>query len=168
MDIAQGLDLERHRGAVARRGRLLQYATIGWNSAEFVVAVVAGVLSGSVALVGFGVDSAIEVTSSVAALWRLGRDADHDARERAERRALQAIGVCFLLLAAYVAGDAALSLARREAPEVSVAGLVLAAGEHRLPEDAAFEVPDVAAALADEMVVMAGERLAELEPLRAA
>jgi len=115
------------RGAMARRGRRLQYATIAWNSGEFVVAVVAGLVSGSVALVGFGVDSAIEVTSSLAALWRLRRDADDADRARAEQRSLRAIGVCFLLLAAYVAGDAALSLARRQAPEVSPTGLVLAA-----------------------------------------
>src|SRR2546423_13834807 len=94
------------RAAIARRGRRLQSMTIAWNSAEFVIAIVAGVASGSIALVGFGLDSAIEVTSSLAALWRLGRDADHTARERAERRALRVIGVCFLALAIYVAGDA--------------------------------------------------------------
>jgi divalent metal cation (Fe/Co/Zn/Cd) transporter len=115
------------RARIARRGRALQYGTIAWNSAECVVAVVAGAASGSIALVGFGLDSAIEVTSSVAALWRLRHDADHAARERAERRALRVIGACFLLLAAYVAGDALVTLGRREAPDVSIAGIVLAA-----------------------------------------
>lgn len=115
------------RAAVARYGRRLQYATIGWNSAECVVATAAGLLSGSIALVGFGVDSALEVTSSLAALWRLRRDADAAARERAERRALKAIGACFLLLAAYVAFDAVVSLVRRQAPDVSLTGLALAA-----------------------------------------
>jgi divalent metal cation (Fe/Co/Zn/Cd) transporter len=129
MDVAQPVSFEAvtERRAVARRGRHLQYATIAWNSGEFIVAVIAGVLSGSVALVGFGIDSAIEVTSSLAALWRLRRDTDDAARARAERRSLQAIGVCFLLLAAYVVFDAALSLVRRQAPDASVTGLVLAA-----------------------------------------
>ncbi len=115
------------RAAIARRGRRLQYLTIAWNTLEFVVAVAAGLISGSVALVGFGLDSAIEVTSSGAALWRLRRDADHAARERAERRALRVIGVCFVGLAVYVAGDALVTLAHRRTPDVSVAGLVLTA-----------------------------------------
>src|SRR5213593_973905 len=89
------------RMSITRRGRRLQYLTIAWNSAEFVIAIVAGVASGSIALVGFGLDSAIEVTSSLAALWRLGRDDDHATRERAERRALRVIGVCFVALAIY-------------------------------------------------------------------
>ena len=90
------------REVLARRGRHLQYLTISWNSAECLVALTAGFLAGSVALVGFGLDSAIEVTSSLAALWRLAHDADVEARERAEHRALRVIGVCFLLLAVYV------------------------------------------------------------------
>ena len=94
----------------ARRGRRLQYATVAWNSGEFLVAVAAGVVSGSIALVGFGFDSAIEVMSSLTALWRLGHDGDAAARERAERRALRIIGVCLLLLAAYVVWSAVASL----------------------------------------------------------
>lgn len=115
------------RRQVARRGRWLQQATIAWNTAEFVVAVVAGAVSGSVALVGFGFDSALEVTSSVAALWRLGHDVDPEARERAERRASQVIGVCFLLLTVYVVGESVRSLLNRQAPDVSMTGIVLAA-----------------------------------------
>src|SRR5881396_1706890 len=129
MNVVQGLSqgAPSDRVSITRRGRRLQYLTIAWNSAEFVIAIVAGVTSGSIALVGFGLDSAIEVTSSVAALWRLGRDDDHAARERAERRVLRIIGVCFVALAVYVAGDALLSLVRRQSPDVSVTGLVLAA-----------------------------------------
>src|SRR5437764_10107040 len=97
------------RAAIARHGRRLQSMTIAWNSAEFVIAIVAGVASGSIALVGFGLDSAIEVTSSLVALWRLRHDDDHATRERAERRSLRVIGMCFLALAVYVAGDALLS-----------------------------------------------------------
>ena len=115
------------RGMVARRGRHLQYLTISWNSAECLVALAAGFVAGSIALVGFGFDSAIEVTSSLAALWRLAHDADAEARERAERRALRVIGVCFLLLVVYVTYDAIAALVTRRAPDTSPIGIVLAA-----------------------------------------
>src|SRR5438132_3591314 len=115
------------RAAVARRGRLLQYLTVLWNSAECIVALAAGFLAGSIALVGFGFDSAIEVTSSLAALWRLRRDADEARREAAERRTVRLIGAGFLLLAAYVAYEAGHALIAREAPDHSTAGIVLAA-----------------------------------------
>jgi divalent metal cation (Fe/Co/Zn/Cd) transporter len=106
---------------------MLQYATIGWNSLECVIAVGAGLMAGSIALVGFGVDSAIEVTSSGAALWRLARDRDETARERAEHQTLRIIGISFLALAAYVGWEAVASLIRKEAPEASRMGIVLAA-----------------------------------------
>lgn len=115
-----------HRATV-QRGRRLQYLTIAWNSAECVVALVAGFLAGSIALVGFGFDSAIEVTSSVAALWRLGQERDEEAREKAERRAMRVIGACFLLLAGYVLYEALQALARGEPPEASLIGIILAA-----------------------------------------
>jgi len=92
-----------------------------------VVALAAGFLAGSVALVGFGADSAIEVTSSLAALWRLRRDLDETRREAAERRALRIIGICFLLLAAYVLYEAITTLVGRQTPERSTVGIVLAA-----------------------------------------
>lgn len=115
------------RARLGSTGRRLQYLTIAWNLAECVIALVAGFLAGSIALVGFGFDSAIEVTSSLAALWRLSRDDDRDAREHAERQALRLIGACFLLLAAYVLYEAILALVRRQAPEVTFTGIVLAA-----------------------------------------
>jgi divalent metal cation (Fe/Co/Zn/Cd) transporter len=110
-----------------RRGRVLQYVTIGWNSAECVIALGAGFLAGSVALVGFGFDSAIEVASSLAAIWRLHHEADAARRTITERRALRVIGVCFLSLAGYVLYDALASLASGSPPERSTPGLVLAA-----------------------------------------
>ena len=115
------------RPRLTRRGRWLQWLTIAWNSAEFFVAVAAGLLAGSVALVGFGFDSAIEVASSVAALWRLQQDADEAARERAERRTLRVIGACFLLLAVYVLYDAVDALVGGRAPLRSTVGMILAA-----------------------------------------
>jgi divalent metal cation (Fe/Co/Zn/Cd) transporter len=90
-------------------------------------AVGSGAVAGSIALVGFGRDSAIEVTASAAALWRLARDADEGARETAERRALRVIGACFLLLAAYVLYASAAVLVGRRPPDVSRVGIVLAA-----------------------------------------
>jgi divalent metal cation (Fe/Co/Zn/Cd) transporter len=118
---------DQERRAVARRGRHLQYLTIVWNSAECVISIGAGLVAGSIALIGFGFDSAIEVASSLAALWRLARDEDEVVRERAERRALRLIGVCFLALATYVTVDAVKALINREAPAASTLGIVIAA-----------------------------------------
>ncbi|HET7840844.1 MAG TPA: cation transporter [Terriglobia bacterium] len=108
------------------RGILLEYLTIAWNIFEGVVAVASGAVSGSIALVGFGVDSFIETSSGGILLWRLraerlGRDA-----EKAERKALKLVGVSFLLLAAYVAFEAAKSLLKREPPERSMVGIAIA------------------------------------------
>ncbi len=121
------LEDEDHRRQVGRRGRLLQYGTIGWNSAECLVALIAGFFAGSIALVGFGFDSAIEVASSGAALWRLSRDREAATREAAEQRAMRIIGACFSLLAVYVLYEAARALIDRQAPERSPVGIVLAA-----------------------------------------
>jgi divalent metal cation (Fe/Co/Zn/Cd) transporter len=114
------------RVAIVGRGRRLEYFTLAWNSLEGVVAVVAGLLAGSISLVGFGVDSFIEVTSGVALLWRMSVDADVDRREKNERRALRTVGLCFIGLAAYIGYESIGDLARRQAPEHSIPGIVLA------------------------------------------
>src|SRR5260370_29399214 len=101
------------RALAARHGRIFQYLTIAWNSAECAVALAAGFTAGSIALLGFGFDSAIEVTSSLAALLRLRWDADEVRREAAERFTLRAIGTCFLLLAVYVTYHPAPTLPQR-------------------------------------------------------
>lgn len=103
-----------------RRGRRLEYFTIAWNCAEALVAIVSGVMAGSIALVGFGLDSVIEVGSGSVLLWRL-RD------ERRERRALQLVGVSFLALAAYVLVESVRDLWGHEAPERSLPGIAIAA-----------------------------------------
>ncbi len=105
----------------------LNVATLAYNAIEGVVAIAAGVLAGSVALVGFGLDSAIELAASATALWRLRADLDPVRRERAERVALRVIGALFIALAVYVAVDAATALLGREAPSESRVGMVLAA-----------------------------------------
>lgn len=115
------------RADLVRRGRYLEYFTVGYNSLEGLIAVAAGLVAGSIALVGFGFDSLIEVTSGVALLWRLHADVDEARRERVEAISLRIVGVCFVVLAVYVSYDSIKSLIRREAPEESVVGIVLAA-----------------------------------------
>ena len=119
-------DLITDRQAQIRRGKLLEYFTIGYNSLEGIIAIGAGIVAGSIALVGFGFDSVIEVISGFALLWRLYGDADESRRERLEQRALRIVGLSFFLLAAYVTFDAVTSLVRREAPEESMVGIALA------------------------------------------
>jgi divalent metal cation (Fe/Co/Zn/Cd) transporter len=115
------------RPALIRKGKHLEYFTIGYNSLEGLIAVTAGFLAGSIALVGFGFDSLIEVTSGVVLLWRLHVDVDEQRRERIEAISLKLVGVCFVLLAIYVSYDSISSLIRREEPAESLVGIVLAA-----------------------------------------
>ncbi|MGI8639842.1 MAG: cation diffusion facilitator family transporter [Pyrinomonadaceae bacterium] len=106
-----------------RRGRLLEYFTIGWNLLEAIVAIGAGIVSGSVSLIGFGIDSLIETSSAFVLLWRLREGEPGELREKF---ALKLVGISFLLLAAYIAFDAGKSLITFEPPEVSYVGIGLA------------------------------------------
>jgi len=106
-----------------RRGRLLEYFTIGWNLLEAIVAIGAGIVSGSVSLIGFGIDSLIETSSAFVLLWRLR---EGELGELREKFALKLVGISFLLLAAYIAFDAGKSLITFEPPEVSYVGIGLA------------------------------------------
>src|SRR6266404_6068729 len=108
------------------RGKRLEYFTIAWNTLEGIVAVVAGVMAGSISLMGFGIDSFIEVLSGSVLLWRMSVDADVKQRQRNEKRALKIVGLCFLGLAVYIAYESASVLLQRRAPEHSIAGIVLA------------------------------------------
>lgn len=103
-------------------GRRLEYFSLSWTVTEAVVAITAGVFAASIALVGFGADSVIESLSSLVLLWRLQW---HEVDERRERLALRLVGVCFLILAAYIAFEAAHSLIRREPPHASFVGVAL-------------------------------------------
>jgi len=116
--------LDRH--GVAERGKRLEYFTIAWNSLEGLVALVAGAFAVSISLVGFGIDSLIEVTSGTVLLWRMSVDADVESRERNEKLSLRIVGFCFLALVIYITYEAVSDLARKTAPEHSIPGIVLA------------------------------------------
>ena len=103
--------------------RRLEYATLGWNTVEATVSITAGILAGSVALIGFGADALIESVSGSVLLWRLRGG---EVGESRERRALQLVGASFLVLAAYVLFDAGRSLIEREPPAASTIGIVIA------------------------------------------
>lgn len=115
------------RQHVVRRGQWLTWATLLYNSLEAVLSVGAGVVAGSVALVGFGIDSVIELTASGAGLWRLHADINPLTRARTERQTVRLIGLGFLALALYVTYDAGDTLLARHAPHQSVLGIVIAA-----------------------------------------
>jgi divalent metal cation (Fe/Co/Zn/Cd) transporter len=108
------------------RGKRLEYFTIAWNTVEGIVAVVAAVMAGSISLMGFGIDSFIEVLSRSVLLWRMSVDAEIEQRHRNEKRALRIVGFCFLALAVYIAYESASDILRRRAPEHSIPGIVLA------------------------------------------
>ncbi len=115
--------------ALRRWAWWLTALTIGWNALEAVVAILGGIAAGSIALVGFGLDSVVEVSSALVIVWRLSRqDADHEASERAERRAVRLIALSFFAIAAYVTVDAVLKLLGiDEHPEHSTIGLAITA-----------------------------------------
>lgn len=120
---------EPPRDVLLQRGVRLEWFTIGWNSVEAVVAIGAGLLAGSIALVGFGLDSVIETAAGMMVLWRLKREmagAHDDQVERAERAALRFVGLTFLVLAVYVFYESAGKLWRQEAPGESWVGIGLA------------------------------------------
>ena len=116
-----------NRAELIKRGRYLEYFTIGYNSLEGLIAAAAGLIAGSIALVGFGFDSLIEVTSGAVLLWRLHADVDEERRERVEAISLRIVGICFVVLAIYVSYDSVKSLLKRDAPQESIVGIVLAA-----------------------------------------
>ena len=115
-----------NRQAAAERGKRLEYFTIAWNSLEGLVALIAGGLAGSISLVGFGIDSFIEVTSGATLLWRMTVDAEERSRERNERLSLKIVGTCFLALSAYIAYESVADLLSTKAPEHSIPGIILA------------------------------------------
>ncbi|MGI5139344.1 MULTISPECIES: cation transporter [unclassified Streptomyces] len=114
------------REALARRVRMLVAATITYNVVEAVVAITAGTAASSTALVGFGLDSVIEVSSAAAVAWQFSAR-DHAVREAREKTTLRIISLSFFLLAAYVGIDSVRALTGTGAADHSVPGIVLAA-----------------------------------------
>src|SRR5215510_5714735 len=110
------------RANLVRCGRRLEYFTIAWNLMEGLVAILSGLIAGSIALVGFGFDSLIEVTSGAALLWRLSLDVNEEKRERIEAITLRIVGVCFIALTLYVSYDSITALLHRETPRAECAG----------------------------------------------
>lgn len=118
------------RAGLLRQGLRLEYLTVGWNIVEGLIAVSAALAAGSVALLGFGIDSFVETISGAVLIWRLRaelRGRDEEATEWVERRAERLVGVSFFVLAAYIAFDAATSLLAGERPDASPVGIAITA-----------------------------------------
>jgi cation diffusion facilitator family transporter len=121
--LAAGRRRQLHSRAVR-----LEWFTVAWNVIEAMVAIGAGIIAGSVALIGFGVDSGIEVISAIGLLWRLraaGPDADPGEESAAEKRALYVVAATFFLLAGYIAFEAVGALLNRDEPLTSPVGVAL-------------------------------------------
>ena len=115
------------RRSALQRSRLLNRITIGWNLAEGAIAVIAGTVAGSVSLVGFGLDSGIEVSAAVILAWRLGKEKQSGCMADFDRRATRLIAGSFGLLAVYVGVESIRDLVEHSSPEPSIVGIVLAA-----------------------------------------
>jgi divalent metal cation (Fe/Co/Zn/Cd) transporter len=115
------------RRAAVRRSRTLNRLTIGWNVAEGLIALIAGVVAGSVSLVGFGLDSAIEVSAAAILAWRLGKEHEQGCKADFDRRATRLIALSFAALAVYVAADSTRHLVTGRHPDASPIGIALAA-----------------------------------------
>ncbi|MDW7679977.1 MAG: cation transporter, partial [bacterium] len=116
------------RTRLHRRGLFLEYFTVSWNLIEAIVAITAGIIASSTALIAFGIDSLIELISGAALLWRLlkaGPNASAEQHSSAERRALYLVAATFFLLAGYILFESISSLIHREAPLTSLVGLIL-------------------------------------------
>jgi divalent metal cation (Fe/Co/Zn/Cd) transporter len=117
------------RPDLLRRALRLEYVTVGWNIVEGVVAIAAALAAGSVALLGFGIDSFVESASGSVLIWLLlaeGRSTDAERVEEVERRAQRLVALSLILLAAYIAWDSVTSLLAGERPEPSLVGIGLA------------------------------------------
>src|SRR3954468_2467068 len=111
------------RDALVRRARVLAGVGLAWHLVEAAVAIAAGVVASSVALVGFGADSLVEAVAGVVVLWRFS--SARASSTQAERRAQQLIAASFLLIAVYVGGETIRNLVLGDHPDVSWVGIAL-------------------------------------------
>ena len=110
-----------------KKALVSEYFTVAWNLLEGIIAIAAGIISGSIALVGFGIDSYIEVASGLVLIWRLRKLGFNDEEEEAtEKKAILFVGVTFIVLALYVTYESLKKLYFYEHPEESLVGIVLA------------------------------------------
>ena len=116
-----------NRSTLILSGKQLEYFTVVWHLLEGVVSLAAGLVSGSLSLVGFGVDSLIELASASTVWWRMTVDHKVEHRERNEKLALRLIGGSFIALAGYLIFESVASVIERKAPEPSIPGIVIAA-----------------------------------------
>ena len=116
----ESTDHEPAEAAHTQAGRRIEYLSLAWTSLEAIGGLIAGLMAGSIALIGFGADSVIEIASSSILLWRLS---DHALGNQREDTALKLVGVSFLVLAAYIAFESVESLLRHQAPRVSYFGI---------------------------------------------
>jgi divalent metal cation (Fe/Co/Zn/Cd) transporter len=115
------------RSRALQRAKTLNRLTIGWNLVEGIVAVVAGAVAGSASLVGFGLDSGIEVSAALILAWRLRQEQAGICSQDADRRAQRLVAISFGALAVYVGFESVSDLLAGNRPDVSVVGIVLAA-----------------------------------------
>lgn len=116
-----------HRAGLLTRALRLEYFSLAWNVLETAVGLIAGLAAGSVALIGFALDSIVESSSAGALVWRLRSEARGGrTAEDVERRAVRIVAWAFFALAAYVGGHAVYDLVTQSRPEESVTGIILA------------------------------------------
>jgi len=123
------MDCPSDKHQLIKKALKLEYALIAYNILEAAVSIAAGVMAGSIALVGFGLDSVIEVTSAATLVWRLKshKHADDAHESRLEKRALKVVGFTFFALAVYISVESIKTLSRHEAPSESLVGIIVAA-----------------------------------------
>jgi len=115
------------RPRAVRRAVILNRVTLGYNAAEAVIALTAGVLAGSISLVGFGLDSVVEVSASLVLMWRLAAERRDGCTQETDARATKAVALSFAALAGYVGIEAFRQLLSGDAPDGSPVGITLTA-----------------------------------------
>lgn len=113
------------RSELLKQALFVQWFLVGYNVLEGLIAITAGIAAGSIALVGFGIDSVIEVLAAGMLVWRLSHRGSPDEETAKEKQALRIVGVTFFLLAAYVLYQAGSTLVQHQPPEVSLVGIIL-------------------------------------------